>query len=140
MNNISRFRLLALRGMYLLIAVGLTLSTWAEVVNGVGKVANTDTVICAFLIGLVVLSLLGLIQPLKMIPILLFELVWKSVWLLLYALPLWLAGGLTEYGMSTAFACLLGVVLTSAVIPWAYAAQQYFGFQSRHQALDVSKC
>lgn len=70
MNNISRFRfrLLALRGMYLLIAVGLTLSTWAEVVNGVGKVANTDTVICAFLIGLVVLSLLGLIHPLKMIP------------------------------------------------------------------------
>lgn len=133
MNDISRFRLLALRAMYLLIVVGLTLSTWSEVVNAVGQEANTDTVISAFLIGLVILSLLGLIHPLKMIPILLFEVVWKSAWLLLYALPLWLTGGLDEYGVSTAFACLLGVVLTPAVIPWDYVAQQYLGFQSNNK-------
>ena len=43
------------------------------------------------LAGIQVLAMLGIRYPLKMIPLLLFELVWKAVWLVTIALPLWRA-------------------------------------------------
>ncbi|MET1087952.1 MAG: hypothetical protein ABWY04_12665 [Arthrobacter sp.] len=41
------------------------------------------------------LFFLGVRYPLKLIPILLFEMIWKVIWLSTVALPLWPAGALT---------------------------------------------
>jgi hypothetical protein len=53
-----------------------------------------------------------------MLPLLVFELLWKSIWLAVVARPLWRAGLLTPGAQETAVACLAGVVLTPLVLPW----------------------
>lgn len=138
MNEISRLRLFLMRAMYLLIAVGLSLSTLPELFAGIGQAADSHTVISTLLLALILLSLVGLVYPLKMLPVLLFELIWKSAWLLLFALPMWLKAGLDEYAVSVAIACLMGVVLTPIAIPWGYVARQYFGYRLEGQALAAS--
>ena len=125
MSEIGMLRLYLLRGMYLLIGVGLALTVWPLILNPPGTAANANTVIRALLGALAVLSLLGLRYPLKMLPLLLFELLWKLIWVFDFALRMWLATGLDEYASETLFACLIGVVLVPLVIPWGYVFKHY---------------
>jgi hypothetical protein len=126
MSEVSTWRLYLLRGMYLLIAVGLTLTVWPSIVAPPNSVANASTVIRSLLGALALLSVLGLRYPLKMLPLLLFELLWKVIWVVAFALRMWLAGGLDDYASETLFACMMGVVLVPIVMPWGYVFRHYF--------------
>ncbi|BFM12540.1 hypothetical protein R50072_26930 [Simiduia litorea] len=122
---VSVFRLNLLRAMYLLIGIGLILSVWPGVFSSIGKAADSHTVVGAILVSFSLLALLGLRYPLKLLPILIFELIWKSLWLLGFALPAYLTGSMDEYTAGTTFACAMGVILTPLVIPWRYVVSEY---------------
>jgi hypothetical protein len=125
MPQVSQFRLHLLRAFYLLIAVGLGLSIWPQILFPVSTVADSHSTIRAILAAFSLLALLGLRYPLQMLPILIFELMWKTFWVLVSALPMWLNGGLDEYANAVFFACAMGIVLTPMVIPWKYVYQHY---------------
>jgi hypothetical protein len=63
--------------------------------------------------------------PLRMLPILLFELVWKLIWVAAFGLPVYLQGGADAYATETLVACLAGVVLVPPVIPWGHVLHRY---------------
>jgi hypothetical protein len=71
------------------------------------------------------ISLIGVLYPLKLLPLVLFEIVYKVVWLMIVAYPLWrigeLAGSPAE-GMTAAF---LWVVLPIIAMPWTYFMRIY---------------
>ncbi len=60
-----------------------------------------------------------------MLPLLLFELVWKSIWLIAIALPLWCAHQLDADALETVRACLMGIVIFPIAIPWPYVLANY---------------
>ncbi|MGH7550175.1 MAG: hypothetical protein ACREK3_05395 [Gemmatimonadota bacterium] len=60
-----------------------------------------------------------------MLPVLLFELVWKSLWLLAIGFPQWSADALVAGERETWNDCLVSVVLLLAVIPWGYVWMHY---------------
>ena len=65
------------------------------------------------------LAFLGLRHPLQMLPLLLFELAWKTIFVLAVALPLWRAGAIDPATRETALESLFGVILvpiTGAVL------------------------
>ena len=125
-NNleVSSIRLLAMRAMYLLIAVGLGLTVWPIIVSHDLSMPRMTGVALALIGTIGLLSLIGLRYPLQMIPLLLFELTWKMIWLAFFALPLWLEGRLDEATGSTVFDTSLGLVLL-LVIPWRYVFENY---------------
>ncbi len=125
MSEVSIARLYLLRAMYLLIAVGLGLTVWPLIVSPPDTAANATTVIRSLLGALAVLSLIGIRYPLQMLPLLLFELLWKAIWVVAFALRMWLFTGLDDYAQDTLFACLMGVVLVPIVIPWGYVFRHY---------------
>ncbi|MDO3387189.1 hypothetical protein QWI17_15205 [Gilvimarinus sp. SDUM040013] len=131
MKNLTQSRLWVLRAMYVFIVVGLSLTIWPELRESVGSSADAHTVVSTFLIAIMLLSLLGVAYPLKLIPILLFEIVWKGAWLLLFALPKLISGDLDEYSYSVAVACLMGIILIPAAIPWKFVWNQYVPLQVR---------
>lgn len=124
-GEIAQWRLHLLRAMYLLIAVGLGLTIWPSIVAPEIRVADPHSVIQSILGAFSLLALVGLRYPLAMLPILFFELIWKTLWVLVYALPVWLSTGLDEYASGVLFACGMGVVLTPLVIPWRYVIARY---------------
>lgn len=125
MHDVSTFRLHLLRAMYLLVALGLGLTIWPLILSPPDTVADHRTVIWSLLGALGLLMLLGLRYPLKMLPLMLFELLWKLVWVLAFALRMWRDTGLDDYASETLFACLIGVVLVPLVLPWRYLLDQY---------------
>ncbi|MDM5177434.1 hypothetical protein F2P44_16395 [Massilia sp. CCM 8695] len=125
MNDMSTLRLSLLRAMYLLLVVGLGLTMWPTIIAPPAVTANAGSVVRSLLGALCLLSLLGLRYPLRMLPLLLFELAWKIIWVVAFALPMWMGPGLDAYAAETLFACVLGIVLVPLVLPWGYIAREY---------------
>src|SRR5579859_4513072 len=91
MSEVSAFRLCVLRAAYALIAVGLAFMVWPKMIQHTGAWALKYGDTFGLLAGVQILAMLGIRYPLKMLPLLFFELTWKSIWLLAIALPLWRA-------------------------------------------------
>jgi hypothetical protein len=125
MHEVSLFRLNILRAMYLLVAAGLGLTIWPLLLGSATGVEHMRGVVWSLLAGVSLLALVGLRYPLRMLPLLLFELVWKIVWVLAIGLPLWSGGRLQGASQETFTECLLGLVLLPAVIPWPYVLSNY---------------
>ncbi|HEX3653551.1 MAG TPA: hypothetical protein VHU18_12085 [Rhizomicrobium sp.] len=79
----------------------------------------TSGVVHSFLAALATLSLVGIFYPLRMLPLLMYELLWKSIWLLGIALPLWLSNQFDPNTRQTFYECI-GVVILIPIIPWRY--------------------
>jgi hypothetical protein len=125
MTGVSTARLAVLRAAYLLIVVGLTLMIWPGIINHPADVEHMRGVMRSLLGGVSILALLGLRYPLQMLPVLLFELIWKTIWLVAFALPINRAGVWTEGTRGTLFDCVFGVVVCLIAIPWGYVFAQY---------------
>ncbi|RCW48382.1 hypothetical protein [Paenibacillus prosopidis] len=124
MNEVSLFRLYFLRAFYLLVVVGLGIVVWPGVIHHEKPWELMEGVVQCMLVAFWALSVLGLRYPLQMLPVLLWELVWKSIWLIVVALPLWSAGQMDESTWAVASSCLL-VVILPFVIPWRFVFANY---------------
>jgi hypothetical protein len=102
---------------------GLAVFKWPLLADHATWELREGTVIC-MLVAMSVLALLGLRHPVRMLPILLFEVAWKLTWLGVVAWPLWSAGKLDAATTEQASA-VLWVIVIIAVIPWRYVVTQY---------------
>lgn len=124
-GEVSTFRLYLMRALYLLIAVGLGSMIWPGIIHHAKPWGHMQGVANALLAALSALAAVGIRYPLQMLPLLLFELLWKAIWLLAVALPLWSANQLDADTLETVKACLMGIVLCPLVIPWGYVLRTY---------------
>jgi hypothetical protein len=125
MTELSTFRLYLMRAMYALIFLGMGSEIWPVIVHHTAPWGLSHGAAGSLLAGLSAMAALGIRYPVQMLPLLLFELVWKTIWLLAIALPLWLAGQMDANTWDAVTACLLGVVLCPIVIPWRYVVAHY---------------
>jgi hypothetical protein len=120
---VSLPRLYALRAGYLLVGAGLAVREWPSLVHHEPWSAF-EGVETAMLVAVSVLALLGVRSPLRMLPVMLFEVAWKLVWYAVVAVPLWTSHTMDATNEAFAWNCLLVVPLL-AVIPWRYVVAQY---------------
>ncbi|WP_426076640.1 hypothetical protein [Janthinobacterium sp. PSPC3-1] len=70
------------------------------------------------------LCALGIRYPLQMLPVLLWELTWKTLWLIVVALPAWRAGPLDQAMLENLFAVGVMVIIPIAM-PWGHVIKTY---------------
>ncbi len=124
MPEVSTFRLYLLRATYLLMVVGLGVTIWPGILNPPRDLELTRSVVRSLLGAVGLLAVLGIRYPLRMLPLMFFETVWKTIWLLVFGLQLWSAGQLDPDARETMKACLMGIVFP-LVIPWRYVLATY---------------
>ena len=124
MTEISTFRLTLLRAGYLLLVIGLGLTIWPSILDPAQGWSLMGGVVTSMLGAMSALALIGLRHPLKMLPLLFFEMTWKTIWLLRVALPLWSAGRLDDATTETVYECLL-IAVFPFLIPWRYVFETY---------------
>jgi hypothetical protein len=125
MQDVSTFRLYLLRGTYLLLVVGLAFDQWAPLLNHPDSWGLMRGVVASMLTAVSLVAVLGLRYPLAMLPLLFFELTWKTIWMIAIALPLWRGKGLDVDFAETAWACALGLIVFPVAIPWGYVWANY---------------
>jgi hypothetical protein len=123
--ELSVFRLYLLRALFLLIALGQGSQTWPAIIHHTRPWDLWHGVGMSFLGALTALSLLGVRYPIRMLPLLIFELAWKLLWVLAIWLPLWLAHRVDSDTADSFFSIFIGVVLVPLVLPWGYVWKNY---------------
>ena len=121
-QEVSLARIYVLRATYLLLVIGLGAMIVPDVVS---HPVISRGVIPSLLGAVWVLAFVGLKYPLKMLPLLMFEFAWKSIWMLAYGLPHWYASQLPATFAEDSFNIGLGVILMPLVIPWGYVYRHY---------------
>jgi hypothetical protein len=141
MSEVSTFRLYLLRAMYVFTVGGLAIEKLPALLHP-ATLSPGDSVILSVLGATALLAVVGIRYPLKMLPVLFFELVWKAIWILVFGLPLLLSGGLDPNvsfgGTETLIACLVGVVLVPLAMPWGYVLKHYLKVPGARWGKQVS--
>jgi hypothetical protein len=121
--SMSPRRLMLMRAVYGFVGVGLVVSRW-PLLSDASELPRYEGTTLALLAGMSVLMLLGLRYPVQLLPMLLFESLWKLIWLGAVALPLVVSGDLDDDIAETLVNCLLVVPVLIAV-PWGYVWRTY---------------
>jgi hypothetical protein len=126
MKTISTLRINLLRLFYLVlvIGIGLEMHVWSEMIHQVYSMKLASGTVVCMLFALSLLSILGLRYPLKMLPLLFWELTWKASWLISVALPHWLRGQWSKDLGATTFAVGM-IVIFVPLVPWTYVFEHY---------------
>ena len=123
--EVSTVRLYVMRVAYAIIVVGLALMIWPLLLTATDGVEHMRGVTWSLLGAVCLLALVGVRYPLQMLPLLLFELVWKTIWLLAIGLPQRTAGTMGPGEAATWVDCVAGVILCLIAIPWGYVYATY---------------
>lgn len=120
-EEVSLARLYAMRALALLGIWGLFTTVQALFVHapldrGVHK---------ALIAGLWLMCLFAFRYPLKMVPILLFEMTWKLVWLAAFGLPQWRSGTASPQLAGDLWSIGAFPLVCALVIPWGYVWRHY---------------
>ncbi len=78
----------------------------------------------SFLLALALLSIAGIRYPLGMLPLLVYEVLWKTIWLCGFALPLSVAGQI-DADTRKSFFEIAPVVVIVPLLPWGYIFAKY---------------
>lgn len=121
-GDVSLIRLYVLRATYLLLVVGLG----AMIVPPLIAHEPMARGVIPSLLGAVwLLAFIGLRYPLQMLPLLMFEFAWKTIWLFDYGLPQRFGGHMPPTFADDFQAIAAGVILMPIVIPWGYVWRHY---------------
>ncbi|WP_461491753.1 hypothetical protein [Pontibacter sp. HJ8] len=119
-DGVPRINIYLLRLLFTLMFLFVSYESWTYILTHTGPWNNAQAAAWCMWGAYSIISFIGIIRPLKMLPIVLFEIIYKITWLAVVAYPLWsnneLIGSPAE-GMTRAF---LWVVLPIVAMPWRY--------------------
>jgi hypothetical protein len=78
--------------------------------------------------GLWIMGMIGVRHPLRMLPIFIFEFVWKTIWLLAFGLPKWISGiGSPRLSQDMMGIGIVPLSLALLLMPWGHIWRRYVG-------------
>ena len=124
-DGVRKINIYLMRILYILMLLVLGKDSWTHILTHEGAWDPEDAMAWSVWASFASLAVLGILHPVKMVPLLLLEIFYKVLWLLMVAYPLWkvdkLLGSPAE-GMTYAF---LWVILPIVAVPWGYAFKNY---------------
>jgi hypothetical protein len=123
-DALSTRRVNVMRFGYAFMGVGLAIVKWPVLIQDARSLTVMEGVVACLLTAMSLLAFLGLRYPVRMLPILLFEVTWKVIWIAAVAVPHLVSGDMDAATGEVLFSCSF-VVLILAVIPWRYAVRRY---------------
>ena len=125
-ESLPTYRINIMRIGYAAMGVGLALVKWPLFFQngGVASLPVFEGVVAALLTAMSLLWFLGLRYPIQLLPLLVFESLWKLIWLAAVAIPHMTAGDM-DAQMRSVFSSVSLVVIVLAVTPWDYVWKRY---------------
>ena len=123
-EELSTRRLNIMRFGYAFMGLGLAIVKWPLLIQDAASLPLMDGVVTCLLTAMSLLAFLGLRYPVRMLPILLFDVAWKVLWIAVIAAPHLVADDMSAATREVLFSCSF-VVIIIAVIPWGDVWRHY---------------
>lgn len=124
-EGVPRINIYLLRLLFTLVALFVTYDAWQHIINHRGPWDPVDAAAWCMWGAYSVLSVIGIFRPLKMLPIVIFEIIYKIIWLIVVAYPLWATGALAGSPAEAMTQAFLWVILPIVAMPWGYFFRTY---------------
>ena len=136
---VPRYKLILLRVLYALMAVFLGFDAWGHLMTFDGEWDPAGAAAWSVWASYSILALAGLLHPLRMLPLVMLEILYKSIWLVIVALPLAVSGDLPGSAAEEMTYAFLWVILPIAAMPWRYAVDHYVRPSRRTPAVGAPR-
>ncbi len=123
--TLSSLRLYLMRGLYFLTFIGLVFDNWSTILFPTDQMDTLTGVAISFWASYSLLMGMGVRYPIKMLPLLFLQLLYKSAWIIGTYLPPTRTGSLNEDLTSFFWICVVAIVLDLLVIPWKFVFRNY---------------
>ena len=124
-EGVRPVQIYALRTLFLLMFLFVGFDSWSALLQHQGAWDPMRSAALCMFASYSLLSILGVFKPLKMLPIMVFMVVYKSIWLLVVAYPLWAAGQLAGSPVEGMARIFMWVPLAIVAVPWKYVLDKY---------------
>ena len=122
---LSKPRSIATRFLYLLTGVTLGIPAGTTVTSLGAAPDPIEGIAYSFWAAFSALALLGVRFPVQMLPLLLLQFFYKSVWMIAVGYPLWAAGNPDPMASELIKASGLGALIDLVIIPWPFVLRHY---------------
>ncbi len=125
-EDVRRVNVYALRVLYFLMFFLLGETAWRELLTHQGTWESQGSVAWCVWAGFAAVAGLGLLHPIKLLPIILLEIFYKVLWLIVVAYPLWKRNELAGSWAEETFHVFFPVFVPILIVPWKFVAKTYF--------------
>jgi hypothetical protein len=125
---------LLLRVVYLLMCTMMARTAWSSLLDHRGAWEPYRAMATCVWAAYGTLSLLGLLHPLRMLPVVLFMIFYKTLWLAVVAYPLWRAGTLAGSPAEELTTLFLAAPVLALCVPWGYVVRRFVAVRGRMPA------
>lgn len=124
-DGVPRINIYLLRLLFTLMFFFLTYESWSTILMHKGPWDNSRAAAWCMWGSYSAISFIGMMRPLKMLPIVLFEVVYKVAWLSIVAYPLWMKNELAGSSAEEMTRVFIWVVFPILAMPWRYFFRVY---------------
>lgn len=124
-DGVPRINIYLLRLLFTLVFLFLGYGAWNHIITHTGPWTSVDAAAWCMWAAYAVLSLIGIFRPLKMLPIVIFEIIYKIIWLIVVAYPLWMNNELIGSPAEAMTRDFLWLPLPILAMPWGYFFRTY---------------
>lgn len=121
---VAMWRINLMRLTFLLMATIMGSMVWYRLIFEYADWGVDRGLAKSMLGALALMALLGVRYPLQMLPLMLYETAWKTVWIGMIAFRSWLAGKWTADIEALFFDCI-GIIVAYLIMPWRYVWARY---------------
>lgn len=125
-GGVPRLNIYLLRLLFVLMALFLGKDAWTHILTHQGPWNPDEAVAWCVWAAFSVLAVLGIVRPVRMLPLVLLEIAYKVLWLIVVAYPLWSTDRLADSARAEHLTYVfLLVALPIGAMPWKYAFDHY---------------
>ena len=124
-HPLPKYRIYMMKFVYGMTFLYLGYRMWSYLLNPGELIPSMDGVAYSFWAAYALMMGFGLRYPIKFLPLIILQLFYKSVWILIVALPLKKAGQLDADAAGMLQSFTIAVVLDLIVIPWPFVFRYY---------------
>ncbi|HEX9962677.1 MAG TPA: hypothetical protein VGB00_17220 [Pyrinomonadaceae bacterium] len=114
-----------LRLFYFLMAFFVATDSWKTIITHEGPWDRFRAMSVCVWAAYATLAVFGLFHPLRWLPVMIFMIFYKSLWLVVVAYPLWRANELAGSPAAEMTGAFLAVPAVIIAVPWKYAFENY---------------
>jgi hypothetical protein len=124
-DGVPKINIYLLRLVFLVTFLFVGVSSWSTLLNHSGAWKPLDAMAFCVWAAYATLSVLGLFHPLKMLPLVVFQIFYKLIWLFVVAYPLWSANALAGSEAEELTGAFIWVILPIVAVPWRFWVTHY---------------
>lgn len=124
-EGVRRINIYVMRLFFALMFVFVAKDAWHEIITHTGPWDSMEAVVWCVWAAYSTLAVFGIFHTLKMLPLMLFMIFYKGIWLAVVAYPLWKIGDFKGSEAEEMTYVFMGIIIPILFMPWKYVFKNY---------------